>query len=124
MSDPVIVSTARTAIGTARKGSLANTTGEELAAFIHEGGRGADLLVTDAMYGDESDKPKRWDAQHLTFAEAATLARDGAARRLWLTHFGPALHDPAAYLDRATAIFPATTIGYDGMTETFGFDEP
>jgi acetyl-CoA acetyltransferase family protein len=34
MSDPVIVSTARTAIGTARKGSLANTTGEELAAFI------------------------------------------------------------------------------------------
>jgi acetyl-CoA acetyltransferase family protein len=34
MSDPVIVSTARTAIGTARKGSLANTTGEELASFI------------------------------------------------------------------------------------------
>ena len=34
MSDPVIVSTARTAIGTARKGTLANTTGEELAAFI------------------------------------------------------------------------------------------
>jgi acetyl-CoA C-acetyltransferase len=34
MSDPVIVSTARTAIGTARKGTLANTTGEDLAAFI------------------------------------------------------------------------------------------
>ena len=34
MSDPVIVSAARTAIGTARKGTLANTTGEELAAFI------------------------------------------------------------------------------------------
>jgi acetyl-CoA acetyltransferase family protein len=34
MSDPVIVSTARTAIGTAFKGTLANTTGEELAAFI------------------------------------------------------------------------------------------
>ena len=34
MSDPVILSTARTAIGTARKGTLANTTGEELATFI------------------------------------------------------------------------------------------
>ena len=34
MSHPVIVSTARTAIGTARKGTLANTTGEELATFI------------------------------------------------------------------------------------------
>jgi acetyl-CoA acetyltransferase family protein len=34
VSDPVILSTARTAIGTARKGTLANTTGEELATFI------------------------------------------------------------------------------------------
>ena len=31
----------------------------------------------------------------MTFAEAATLARDGGARRLWLTHFGPLLVSPA-----------------------------
>jgi acetyl-CoA acetyltransferase len=31
MPAPVIVSAARTAIGTARKGALADTTGEELA---------------------------------------------------------------------------------------------
>lgn len=84
---------------------------------------GADLFIADAMYGDEEDKPKRWKAQHLTFAEAATIARDGGARRLWLTHFSPALADPAAYLDRATAIFPPTTLGRDGLTETLAFDE-
>ncbi len=84
---------------------------------------GADLLIADAMYGDEEGKPKRWEAQHLTFAESARIARDGGARRLWLTHFSPALSDPAAYLDRATAIFPATTLGRDGLTETLNFEE-
>jgi len=41
----------------------------------------------------------------MTFAEAATLVRDGNARRLWLIHFGPSLEDPSAHLSRATAIF-------------------
>jgi ribonuclease Z len=90
-----------------------------LAPFV----AGADLLIADAMYGDEADKPKRWEAQHLTFADAATIARDGDARRLWLTHFSPALADPLAYLDRATAIFPATTLGRDGLTTTLTFEE-
>ena len=86
-------------------------------------GHGADLFIADGMYGDEEDKPKRWEAQHMTFAEAATIARDGGARRLWLTHYSPTLSDPAAYLDRATTIFPATTLGQDGLTTTLAFDE-
>ncbi|HEX5506517.1 MAG TPA: ribonuclease Z [Thermomicrobiales bacterium] len=84
---------------------------------------GADLLICEGMYGDEADKPTRWTPQHLTFAEAATIARDGGARRLWLTHYSPALTDPAAYLDRATAIFPATIAGRDGLTTTLAFED-
>lgn len=91
----------------------------DLPAFV----AGADLLIAEGMYGDEADKPVRWQAQHLTFAEAAAVARAGGARQLWLTHFSPALTDPAAYLDRATAIFPATTVGYDGLTTTLAFDD-
>jgi ribonuclease Z len=82
---------------------------------------GADLLIADAMYGDEADKPKRWEAQHMSFAEAATIARDGGARALLLTHFSPTVADPAAYLDRATAIFSATTVGRDGLQLTLRF---
>src|ERR1700761_759396 len=56
MSDPVIVSTARTAIGTARKGTLANTTGEELASFIlQEAVRRSGLdpaLVEDVIFAE------------------------------------------------------------------------
>jgi ribonuclease Z len=94
-----------------------------LTTFVQGDGSGTDLLIADAMYGDEEDKPKRWEAQHLTFAEAATIARDGLARQLWLTHFSPSLARPADYLDRATAIFPATTIGHDGLTTTLSFGE-
>jgi ribonuclease Z len=94
-----------------------------LRDFIHGDGDGTDLLIADGMYGDEENKPTRWDPQHMAFAEAATLARDGGARRLWLTHFSPSVPHPAAYLDRATTIFPATTVGHDGLTATLAFDE-
>ena len=95
---------------------------ERLVEFVAADG-GTDLLIADGMYGDEADKPKRWPAQHLSFAEAATIARDGGAKRLLLTHFGPGLADPGAYLDRATAIFPQTTVGTDGLKLTLNFED-
>ncbi len=90
--------------------------------FVRAGGEGAELLIAEGMYGSEEDKPARWESLHMTFAEAATLARDGGARRLWLTHFGPSLSDPSAHLGRATAVFPATVLGRDGLTETLSFE--
>jgi acetyl-CoA acetyltransferase family protein len=60
VSDPVIVSAARTAIGTARKGTLANTSGEELAAFILrevvrrsglDPARVDDVIFAESQYG-------------------------------------------------------------------------
>ncbi len=95
----------------------------ELVTFLRDGDAGTDLFICDGMYGDESEEPKRWEVQHMTFAEAATLARDGGVRRLWLTHFSPALSDPMACRDRATIIFPNTTVGYDGLTETLAFED-
>ncbi len=94
-----------------------------LTDFVRHDGQGADLLIADAMYGGEEDKPTRWEAQHLTFAEAAAIARDGLARRLWLTHFSPALTRPIEHLARAAAIFPPTVVGEDGMTTTLNFSE-
>jgi acetyl-CoA C-acetyltransferase len=60
MSEPVIVAAARTAIGTARKGTLASTTGEELAAAIlaetvRRSGldprRFGDVIFAESLYG-------------------------------------------------------------------------
>ena len=94
-----------------------------LVEFVRAGGEGADLLIAEGMYRSEEEKPVRWESLHMTFPEAATLARDGGARRLWLTHFGPSLEDPSAHLGRATAVFPMTVVGHDGLTETLKFEE-
>lgn len=60
MSDAVIVSAVRTPIGTARKGTLRDTTGEELATFILteairragiEGSAVDDVIFAECMYG-------------------------------------------------------------------------
>lgn len=75
------------------------------------------------MYGSEEEEPVRWESLHMTFAEAATLTRDGGAGKLWLTHFGPSLEDPSTHLDRATVNFPSTVVGHDGLTETLTFEE-
>jgi ribonuclease Z len=94
-----------------------------LAEFVRAGGEGADLPISEGMYGSEEDKPARWESLHMTFAEAAALARDGGARRLWLTHFGPSMPDPSTHVGRARAVFPRTVVGYDGLTETLSIED-
>jgi ribonuclease Z len=80
-----------------------------------------DLLVCEGTYGSDEDLPKAIRNQHMTFREAATLARDARAGQLWLTHFSPALEDPEACASLATGVFPATTVGHDGLIARFVF---
>jgi ribonuclease Z len=84
---------------------------------------GADLLVCEGTYGSDDDLAKAIRNQHMTFREAATLAREAAARRLWLTHFSPSLEDPEAFVGNATAVFPATTVGHAGLTVGLTFPD-
>ncbi len=90
--------------------------------FVRAGGEGANLLIAESMCGSEEDKPVRWESLHMTFAEAATLARDGGAHKLWLTHFGSSLENPSSHLGAATSVFPAIVAGHDGLRETLKFE--
>ena len=58
----------------------------------------------------------------MTFAQAAGIARDAGARRLWLTHFSQMIEDPAAALPIATAFFPEAVCGEDGLRTTLRFE--
>ncbi|HEY8448670.1 MAG TPA: ribonuclease Z [Thermomicrobiales bacterium] len=82
---------------------------------------GVELLVCEGTYGSSDDLPKAIERQHMTFAEAATIARDAGAGELWLTHFSPALENPEAFLAEAASIFPRVTIGYSGLATTLAF---
>lgn len=89
----------------------------EMTDLLHA----VDLLVCEGTYGDDADLEKAIAKTHMTFREAATIARDSRARELWLTHFSPALTEPVDFLPNAAEVFPATTIGYPGLETTLAF---
>jgi ribonuclease Z len=92
-----------------------------LPAFIGP----ADLLVCEGMYGASDEADKAHDNGHMTFRQAAELARAAGVSRLWLTHFSPSLETPASFTREARSVFPATVIGQDGLTLSLHFrDEP
>jgi ribonuclease BN (tRNA processing enzyme) len=55
----------------------------------------------------------------MTAAEAAALAREVGARRLWLAHLDPG-DDPAAVAAEAAAGFPGAELGLEGRTYELG----
>ena len=89
-----------------------------LAAFAKD----ANLFICEGMYGDPEMQEKTAARKHMTFTEAARIARDANVQELWLTHFSPALPDPYNYLHHATAIFPNTKTGKDRKTKTLVFE--
>ena len=84
-------------------------------------GRGADLMILEGMYGDETKRAQAEKNRHMLFAEAATLAREAGAKRLLLTHYSNCIDDPQAYLPLAQAIFPATEAAMDGQCLTIHY---
>ncbi|MGB3330568.1 MAG: ribonuclease Z [Thermomicrobiales bacterium] len=83
--------------------------------------RDVDLLICEGTYGDDADLDKAERHGHMTFSQAATLARDADAGALWLTHLGAGMTDPEAFLDRAISIFPNTLLGASGLTGQLAF---
>lgn len=84
--------------------------------------QGVDLLICEATYGDDAATDKAAERGHMTFREAATLARDARAGALWLTHFGAGMDRPENYLPNATAVFPKTTTCHEGLTAQLIFE--
>lgn len=112
-------------LGPARPGlSLAYVTDTRPLPTFPPFLKGVDLLVCEGTYGDPADGQKAIVRGHMTFAEAATLARAADAGELWLTHFSPALPDPDAFLHEATGRFQRTRIGQAGLTTTLNFRDP
>ena len=83
----------------------------------------ADLFICEGLYGDPEKQEKTAAHKHMSFQEAAEIAKAAQVQELWLTHFSPAMPDPKNYLSHATAIFPNTKAGKDRMTKTLKFND-
>ena len=90
---------------------------EEIKEFIKE----SDLFICEGTYGNDEDIKKAIKNKHMTFREAATLARDGNVKELLLTHFSPAMLEPEIFIDNAKLVFDNSTIGYDRIVKELKF---
>ena len=61
--------------------------------------------------GEPEKQAKAKEFKHMTFYEAAKLAKDAEAAEMWLTHFSPSLVGPQRYMDEVQKIFPAAELG-------------
>ncbi len=84
---------------------------------------GSDLFICEGMYGEPDKKAKARENKHMTFYEAAELARRAAVPRLWLTHYSPSLNRPEEYLPAVRKIFPAAETCRDGKTIELMFED-
>lgn len=90
---------------------------EGIPGFIE----GSDLFVCEGVYGDDDNLDKALASKHMTFREAAHLAKDGSVKELLLTHFSPSMGDPEKYLGNALEVFGNTTLGTDRMVRELNF---
>lgn len=84
---------------------------------------GSDLFICEGMYGEADKEEKAAQHKHMSYREAATMARDAGVKELWLTHFSPAMPAPKAFLQEATAVFPNTRCGKDRLTREFVYED-
>lgn len=90
---------------------------------IAEYAKDADLLICEGMYGEEGKEAKAREYKHMTFKEAARLAREAAPRRMWLTHYSPSLMRPDDYMDGVREIFEPAQAARDGWSIELEFEE-
>ncbi len=111
-------------LGPERKGiKLCYCTDTRPVIQIAENAAGSDLFICEGMYGEPGMEQKAREHRHMTFTEAAELAKKAEVKEMWLTHFSPSLIRPKDYLDSAAQIFPNTVIPKDGRSMTIRFPE-
>ena len=101
--------------------SIGFVTDSRPRKVFHDFFEGVDLLITEATYGDPQDQAKAIENKHMTFAEAAEMGRRAGAKRLWFTHFSPALPNPDYFRRQAEDIYPEVVLGYEHLNQTLNF---
>ena len=111
-------------LGPQRKGiKLTYCTDTRPVPIIAECAKHADLFICEGMYAEKEKEAKARQYKHMTFYEAASLAKSAEARAMWLTHFSPSLTKAESYMDEVCKIFPEASLGKDGRSIELEFEE-
>lgn len=119
-----VVYTPDMVLGPERKGiKVTYSTDTRPTESIARNAKGSDLFICEGMYGEEDKVEKAKGYKHMTFREAALIAKEAEVAEMWLTHYSPSLVRPDEFVHIAKEIFPKTYLGKDGKTLELNFEE-
>ncbi len=113
-------------IGPARRGlKITYCTDSRPTPVISEMAADADLFICEGMYGEPGSEEKAKEHRHMTFYEAAKLAKaaDPQPKEMWLTHYSPSLSYPKEYEKEVRKIFKNTHAAKDGRSVSLLFED-
>ena len=111
-------------LGAPRKGiKLTYCTDTRPTDSIRNNAKGSDLFICEGMYGEKDKLKKAKEYKHMTFYEAAQLAKEAEVAEMWLTHYSPSLTHPEEYMDEVKKIFPNSIAAKDKRTVELTFSD-
>ena len=111
-------------MGPERKGiKVTYCTDTRPTPLIEESAKNADLFICEGMYGEKGKEAKAREYKHMTFYEAARIAKKAQVQEMWLTHYSPSLIYPEEFMTDVCKIFPKSFPGKDGKTVELAFKE-
>ena len=111
-------------LGAERKGiKLTYCTDTRPMDRIVDNAADSDLFICEGMYGEADKLQKAKENKHMTFYEAARMARDAKVKEMWLTHYSPSLVNPKEFMEDTRKIFPQTVAAKDGRSIELKFTE-
>ena len=111
-------------LGPARKGiKLTYCTDTRPTDSIRNNAKGSNLFICEGMYGEKDKLKKAKEYKHMTFYEAAQLAKEAEVAEMWLTHYSPSLTHPEEYMDEVKKIFPNSIAAKDKRTVELTFSD-
>ena len=111
-------------MGEARKGlKVTYCTDTRPTEGIAKNAVGADLFICEGMYGEPDKIDKAKEHKHMTFYEAAKLAKAADVGEMWLTHYSPSLTYAEEFMPDVRKIFPRAVAGKDGKSVELKFSE-
>lgn len=111
-------------LGPARKGlKVTYCTDSRPTDSIVEAANKSDLFICEGMYAEKDKLAKAKQYKHMTFYEAAEMAKKAQVAEMWLTHFSPSLVRAEDYMPAVREVFANSYLGKDGKSVELVFEE-
>lgn len=119
-----ITYTPQMVLGPQRKGlKVTYCTDSRPVNAIVDAAQESDLFICEGMYAEKEKLAKAKQYKHMTFYEAADIAKRARVEEMWLTHFSPSLVHAEQYMPQVREIFPNAYLGKDGKNIELVFEE-